>query len=283
MKVGVHLRPNSNATNARSLCLAEALAEEGHQIVYKDRSEAIDKTVDLYVQTGFAASTGLRSAIDARIPYIIMEAPVFRSYDLNTHSSWGYNGLQGGAWRPQAPEQEREKPTLKPPHDGPTLIIGQKPTDHSLRGSDHVKWILDRQAELPDADFRPHPLMVPHGALEPIDEALQSYGSVITYTSTVGVDGVIAGCRVRADNRLSAAYGVDDRERWLHNLSWWQAANTQVHDLLPYILSGYEEARTRMDDGLCEHPRERVDGHAIQQRYYQLILQAANDQGASWL
>jgi len=269
MKVVSGLRVGDNKTNMRSEALTRALSGAGHTLNTIGREEHVRAGTDLYVQTGFAASGALLSAIDQGIPYIIMEAPVFRSFDLNTHSSWGYNGLQGGAWRPTPPEGERPKPELKDPHDGPTLIIGQKPTDHSLRGSDHVEWIRRVRTEIPEADFRPHPLMVLEGTLEPIEEVLERYGRVITYSSTVGVDSVVAGCETRADCRQSLVHLLEggNRDSFTHALSWMQAAHRSYKELWPYIESGYEEARDRAQRGLVEIPRGKYDGRAVTERY----------------
>ena len=271
--MSVGLRAGYNNTNKRSESFSEALGAAGHSIHTIGRVSGVSADTDLYVQTGFNATSSLRSAIDQKIPYIIMEAPVFRSFDLETHSSWGYNGLQGGAWRPPAPSAERPSPDLIPRHGGGQLIIGQKPTDHSLRGSDHAEWIHSKRLALPEADFRPHPLMVPNGSLVPIEEALRDYGEVFTYSSTVGVDAVLAGCKAHADSEQSLLqHYTGCRESFTHELSWWQAEHDSYGPLVDYILSGYEEARDRIRRGLYETPRGKVDGQAVTARYYQHIL-----------
>ena len=270
MKVVVGLRPLPNKTNMRSEALATALESAGHKVVRQERGEQVKG--DLYIQTGFARSTALVSAIESQTPYIIMEASPFRDWDINEYSSWGYNGLQGGAWKPPAPEGERPKPELQPMHDGPQLIIGQKPTDHSLRGSDHVDWICRKRLALPEADFRPHPLMVLEGTQEPISVALQRYGEVFTYSSTAGVGAVVAGCKTHADSEQSLLrHFRGDRAEFLHTLSWHQASHDTYNELVPYIIGGYEEARDRIEAGLCEIPRERVDGAAICKQYYSRV------------
>jgi len=272
MKVVVGLRPQPNKTNMRSEALGTALEGAGHSVRYALRGDLV-KGVDLYIQTGFAASRALESAIEAQIPYIIMEASPFRDLDINEYSSWGYNGLQGGAWRPSVPQEERPKPDLQPEHGGGQVIIGQKPTDHSLRGSDHVEWICAKRLALPEADFRPHPLMVMEGTQEPIAVALQRYGEVFTYSSTVGVDAVVAGCKAYADSEQSLLrYYRGDREEFLHELSWFQALHSEYSSLVPYIVSGYEEAHARMAQGQIEHPREKVDGAAVCEQYYRTRL-----------
>jgi hypothetical protein len=274
MKVAVGLRVGPNKTNMRSESLSEALGDAGHSINTIGRGTPVPAHTDLYVQSGFAGSTALLSAIEQRIPYIIMEAPVFRSFDLETHSSWGYNGLQGGAWRPPTPSGSRDKPELQPLKDGgKQLIIGQKPTDHSLRGTDHVNWITEKRLLLPEADFRPHPLMVPPDYQETIEVALSRYGEVFTYSSTVGVDAVVAGCKAHADSERSLLrHYRGDRSEFLHELSWYGAAHSEYRELVPYILSGYDEAAGLMADGHCERPRGQVDGAQITRRYHKSII-----------
>ena len=273
MKVSVHLRSGPNLTNWRSECLANAL-EPYCTVVRRDRSEGIEDA-DLMIQTGFARSVALLDAIDKGIPYLIAEAPFWRDfYPVDKAISWGYNGLAGGAWAPPPPEEESPKPELLPmkAHDEPVLIIGQKPTDHSLRGTDHVQWILDRRREIPGADFRPHPLMVKPGTLEPLDTCLRKYGRVVTFTSTVGAEALVYGCHSQPWHRGSIAYGVTDRERWHHELSWRQAyADSISPSMVENILSGLDEARDRAIQGLVERPRDRVDGRSVEQRYYALM------------
>ena len=280
MKCVIGLRTGGNLTNMRSEALSEALRSAGHSIEHIDRSSGIKAGADLYVQSGFASSPALLSAIDQGIPYIIMEAPVFRCYDLMTHSSWGYGGLQGGAWHPPSPEGERPKPELKPLHGGGKLIIGQKPTDHSLRGSDHVKWIVEKRASLPEADFRPHPLMVLEDSQETISVALQRYGEVFTYSSAVGVDAVVAGCKAYADSEHSLLRHLQGtREDFIHELSWWQAPHSDYSSLTGHILSGYEEALHRAQIGDIEIPRGKIDGQVIQRKYDRLVLPETVNEG----
>ena len=274
MKVSGHLRTGPNKTNIRTESLCTALSDYGLEVVYSERSVPV-QDADLVVQTGFARSEALLDAIEREVPYIIMEASPFRTLDINEYSSWGYNGLAGGAWRPEPPSEERWKPELKPMHDGDTLIIGQKPTDHSLRGSDHVKWLLERFEEYPEARFRPHPLMVNPNELNSIESDLDSAGLVVTFNSTTGIDALIRGCRVRADHEGSYIIDGEDREEALHRYSWYQSRHSDFRELIPYILSGYPEALHRAERGLQEIPRGRIDGQAICQRYYREVVPRA--------
>lgn len=275
MKIVAALRGGPNLTNVRTETLVEALKAHGYDVQLIGRGEVV-KGADLLIQTGFAASNALKSQIEQRKPYLIMEAPFWRAfYQTPNASSWNYNGLAGGAFQHEPPSEPREKPELLPLRgdQGGTIIVGQKPTDHSLRGSDHVRWIMDRMREFPEATFRPHPLMVPQDGLEPVEDLFERYGYWVTYSSTVGCEALVAGCRVRADCEGSLAYGVapDDRERWHHALSWRQARHGQFYPLVPYILEGYDEARSLAENGAQEVPRAKVQDKVIQANYYALL------------
>ena len=277
VKISVHLKPHETTVNERSSCLGRLLEARGYEVEWTTRDFVVPDT-ELTIQTCFAPSVALKWAIEQKVPFLIMEAPHFRSfYDKNVSASWGYNGLAGGAWRTAPPKEERPKPELLPMKtEGKTLIIGQKPTDLSLRHTDHTQWILDRFEEFPEADFRPHPLMVwPRDMLPPIEEVLKDYKKVITFNSLVGIDATIAGCEVRVDGPCSLApkEGVS-REEWIHDLSWAQANYDDFDALVDNILDGYEEAKDRIQSGICEIARLRPDVQAIQQRYYREIPHA---------
>jgi hypothetical protein len=267
MKIAVHLRDGHNRTNIRSESFAEGAKALGHEVVLMSRGDP-SPDADLVVQTAFNASAALRSAVEHRQPYLIMEASPFRTmHSLEAYSSYGYNGLAGGAYRPKAPDDLRPCPSQAPAQTvGKTLIIGQKPTDHSLRGSDHVAWIEEKLAEYPEAILRHHPLMVP--TEDTIEEALQNVSKLITYTSTTAVDGRFAGCEVVIDGKGS--WG----ELSTHDASWAVFSHQELltERAVQHILTGYEEARELAQQGLVEIPRGKLDGQAISERYHKRLV-----------
>lgn len=274
MDISVHLRGGHNLTDLRTLPIAAGLEALGHRVSFRGREEGAAGD-DLVIQTGFARTQALLSAIEQEIPYLVMEAPFWRHIDINATSSWGYNGLAGGAFRHAPLMEPRGHPELQELHtEGNTLIIGQKPTDHSLRGADHGKWLKAKFEQYPDAIFRPHPLMVLAGTSPPLDDALRAAGTVISYTSTVGVEALIAGCTSAPEHRGSMAYNVSDRAEWLHRLSYGQFTHEEYNDprVAEYVLEGYSEALARAEQGLQEIPRGKQDGQLIQRRYYRDIL-----------
>ena len=269
MKVAVHLRGGPNRTNVRSEAITDGLYEAGHHVEFLPRHE-VSKTADLVIQTGFCGTNALRGAIDRRVPYLIMEAPPFRTLcPWESWSSWGYNGIAGGAYRPEAPDEPRPTPSTSPRKEtGDTLIIGQKPTDHSLRGSDHVGWLEAKLRESPRAKLRHHPLMVDPPCT--IEEALDGVQSVITYTSTVGVDAAVAGCKVIVEGPGSWWIQGIEREAHLHALSWAAFTHDEYRTrrVAEHILSGYDAAR----EVEPEIPRGKQDGRAICEQYYKRVI-----------
>lgn len=271
MQISVHLRGGDNLTDMRSLAIAKGLSYLSHTVQLKTRAENADGA-DLVIQTGFGRSVALLSAIEQEIPYLIMEAPSFRGfYDVSLASVFTYNGLQNGGTRPEPLSEVRRSPTLKDiQKGGPTLILAQKPTDHSLRGSDHISWLEEVVDEFPDAQFRHHPIMVPEDYQESIDAALNVCGRTISYTSTAAVDSLIAGCKTICRHPSNEAYKVTDREEWLHKLSWCNFTHQEYEtdEVAAYVLNGYDEALADAEIGKQEIPRERVNGSAVCQRYY---------------
>jgi hypothetical protein len=279
MKIDVALRWPGNRTNMRSEAIGKGLEALDLKVRYTERQDTVTDA-DLYIQTGFAKSAGIMSAIDKGIPYLIMEAPPFREFGMDTNSSWTYNGLAGGGFRHSAPEEPRPHPTIKPvkydiysrlSKEGGVTIFGQKPNDHAIRGTDHGLW-LDTMYDLwPMAAYRPHPLMVAPGTLEPLGDCLSRTRTAITFTSTVGVDALCEGCDVVAFPG-SEVYDLAllDREDCIHQLSWAQFSHSEFtkKDVAAHIIAGYEEALSLAEQGLYEIPMEKINGAAIYERYY---------------
>lgn len=280
MKIACALRKAQNMTNGRCQCLANGLKAAGYDVTYIGRPESVEG-YDLLIQTAFVGSYALKDAIERRIPYIIMESPLWRGdseaerEDLEcSHVSYCYNGLVGGGYHPDPLDEPRPHPELQPMKtEGDTIIFGQKPSDHSLRSSDHVTWVAEKMKEYPDADFRHHPVMTTERFhREDIGDALKRCHRAITYSSTVGVEALIAGCISEPDFPGSAAAGgMADREAWIHKLSYWNFDMTEFLDpqIVNYIMSGYDEALALAEAGEVEHPRAKVNRIDVMQEYFQ--------------
>jgi len=270
VRISVHLRGGPNLTNFRSEAIGKGFEALGYSVEWKGRHEA--STADLVIQTGFAPSTALLNAIERRVPYLIMEASPFRNTDVNSYSSWGYNGLAGGALRGPPGDEPRWHPELQEERtEGGVLIIGQKPTDHSLRGSDHVSWIEAKLAENPEATFRHHPLMV-HGQGS-IDDALEGVRKVIVYTSSTAVEAAVAGCEVVVEGQGCWWDPTVEASEQLHALSYAHWHTSEYHGAAAaHAERSYEEARAEAEAGRIEIPRGRLDGQAVCKRYYRRLV-----------
>ena len=226
------------------------------------RSQRPCRNADIVLQTGFQSSQALRTAIAEEIPYIIAECPAYRHLDgigNDSHINWGYGGLMGGAWHPEPEKKQLWTPELKPTRTGDkTLIICQKSNDHSLRGHNHDEWIEKKLLEYPEATVRPHPIM---WAVELPDIDWSEWDRVITYSSTAGAEALIEGCQSDPEHWGSPAYKVTDRKAWIRALSYQNFTKEMMASSFvgKHIMSGFEEARERAEQGLQETPRDKRD------------------------
>jgi len=127
---------------------------------------------------------------------------------------------------------------------GPAVILGQVPTDMSVRGvnlkAHYTAWAGALKSQGFDAVFRPHP-NAPGERIEgvtnlpddqPIEDALNSVCMALTWNSNSAVDAVLAGVPTVAMDKGSMAWPVTghavefppmpSRESWAHNLAWKQ-------------------------------------------------------------
>ncbi len=274
MEISVHLRGGGNLTDARSTAIAKGLSYY-NTVRLRTRSERAG-LADLVIQTGFNRTPALMDAIERGIPYIIMEAPMFRDhYVKQISSTFTYNGLQAGGTRPEVPNEPRMHPPLLPMHiDGPTMILGQKPNDHSLRGQNHVEWIKEKLLEYPGATLRHNPIVVPKGYNIPIADALVDVGRTVAWTSTASVDSVFAGCKTICEHPANEAYGMNfspDREEWAHRLSWYNFTHIELEDedIATWILTGFDEAKADARMGKQEVPRAKIERDPLVSAYLQ--------------
>jgi len=170
--------------------------------------------------------------------------------------SAGWNGLNGRAKFPACNDSglrwgnhfnDLIKPWRDPKDGSYALVLGQVPTDTSLRGVDFKKWANSAceamQARGYPVTFRPHPIaanfkptakdvQIAGGTLE---NALNHAIVAVTYNSNAGVDAALAGVSVIATDAGAMAWDVaahhftdilvqPDRTKWAHALAWrqWQ-------------------------------------------------------------
>lgn len=202
--------------------------------------------------------TGARLRQEGR-EVLVME----RGYlgDRFSWSSLAWNGLNGRGRFAAAPDdggarfrQHFGMQAWQDRPDGYALIMGQVPGDASLQGVDLMPWYSAAADEARAAGIRPvfrqHPQAIkrfgrrgPAGvqrAEGTLEEALAGARQVITYNSNAGVDAVLAGVSVVADNEGSMAWPVagrqigvchtPDREKWAHDLAWKQWRLQEIAD-----------------------------------------------------
>jgi hypothetical protein len=276
MQVVIALRGGENTTDHRPLAFAAGLeCLFGVSVKKIGRSERLPGKCDLFVQTAFGASTPLRDAIDRRIPYMIMEAPSFRHFWLEDGreeaSTFTFNGVQAGGSRPRdIPDEERPHPPLLENHGEGTIILAQKPNDHSLRESDHVAWLKEKFIEYPEAELRHNPIMVPEGYNKPLADHLAERARTVAYTSTASVDSLLAGLITICDHPANEAYEVTDREEWVHRLSWYNFTHEEwaTAKIASWVMTGLVEASEDAKAGRVERPREKVCRGAGMAEYY---------------
>lgn len=123
--------------------------------------------------------------------------------------------------------------------NGYALVLGQVPTDMSLRNVDGPAFWAKAQAELKaqgyEVRFRPHPLSFRPAQPPPmpsLEEHLAGAAFTVAWNSNSTVDAVLAGVPSVAMDEGSMAWDVTgrhiappptpDREAWAHALAWKQ-------------------------------------------------------------
>lgn len=247
MKVTILASPRAAHQVAHQHAAAEGLRALGHEplLRYSEHSP--------HASTRFVACWGWRIGAklrDAGHEVIVLE----RGYigDRFVWTSVGLNGLNGRAQFPSARQDQgarfRGLATLLPwrEQSGYALIVGQVPGDASLRGVDLEPWYaeMSRQAVAAGMEpvFRQHPQAAKRGYRQgprgvrqhngALEDALAGAAQAITYNSNTGVDALLAGVPVYADNEGSMAWPLagrvvgefrrPDRSQWAYDLAWRQ-------------------------------------------------------------
>lgn len=247
MKVTVLAGPRAAHQIIHQQALAEGLLALGHEPVLRFSEHAAHACTQFVACWGWRMGACLRRAGHT---VIVME----RGYlgDRFAWTSLGLNGLNGRATFPPAPQDDGERfravAELQPWRPGPgyALIVGQVPGDASLQGANLEPWYAEmaRQARAAGMEpvFRQHPVAAkkgyrqgPKGVRQHTGDlvgALAGAAQVITYNSNAGVDALLAGVPIYADNEGSMAWPLasrvvgeirrPSREQWAHDLAWRQ-------------------------------------------------------------
>lgn len=225
--------------------LADGLRALGHEPVMHH---------DGAVTTHAVACWGWRLGVQFRRAgheVLVME----RGY-LGDRFSWtslAWNGLNGRGIFAPTPDDggarfRQHHAVLQPWRQGPgyALIVGQVPGDASLQGVNLEPWYANMAGHARAAGlepvFRQHPVAARRGFRQgprgvrkltgSLEDALAGAAQVITYNSNTGVDALVAGVPVVADNEGSMAWPLagqqvgefhrPEREQWAYDLAWKQ-------------------------------------------------------------
>lgn len=255
MKVTVFASARSRHQVSHQEALAEGLRSRGHEPLLRLSEQAPHASTEYVACWGWRLGATLRRAGHT---VVVME----RGYlgDRFAWTSLGMNGLNGRATFPEAPKDGGERfgrmAALQPWRDGPgyALIVGQVPGDASLQGRNLEPWYAGMAENARGAGlepvFRQHPRAAERGYRQgppgvrchtgSLAEALSGAAQVVTYNSNTGVDALLAGVPVYADNEGSMAWPLasrvvgdlsrPDRESWAHNLAWRQWSLDEIAD-----------------------------------------------------
>jgi hypothetical protein len=251
LKAAVHA---NQTTHQQAWCgaMAEGLQRHGVSVVMAPYDEP--RECDFAVVWGWRQ----QAVINAGKNVLVMERG--HIHPRMDWASCGWNGLQRDATYPKAPNGERWErhfgSMMEPwqDRDGCALILGQVIGDASLRGRDIHAWAAGAASRLREVGYdeivyRPHPMMARAGfefcprearlsKNKDLADDLGGASVAVSFTSTAGVDAVLAGVPHIAWHDASMAWPVSgraphervmpDRERWAHDLAWTQWTNDEI-------------------------------------------------------
>ena len=228
------------------------------------RTSVVPDDATLLVQWGFKKTTALASAIDAKIPFVIIDLGYFDEYRLDRFSV-SINGLHGLSMPLHGVHDwpARPHPRIQAWREGgdTVVIVGQMPGDAALRGLNVDAWMHKTAQEAVAAFGKPalkrvHPKMLNdwEPPLPSLDTTFDDTYVYVTYTSTAAVQTVLAGCHTIAQHPASSAFGITPnrmtrlsmpgRAAWAHELSHREYSMTDSDDLdaaAEYIIKGFEQ------------------------------------------
>lgn len=264
MTVYFAVRPNNKTFSTR--CTRALASRMGGTII--QRSDTCPADASLLVHWGFKRSQSLKTAIESRIPFVILDRGYFDP-DRVDRVSISFNGHHGLSMETR-PLAMRRTPIMMPWRESDfkgeyCLIIGQLPNDASLRGNcidawmgRTAQWAVDHY-KLP-AIKRPHPKSLERWepAPEPLDKAFEKAHVVCTFSSTTAVQSIIAGIPTLVDHPASPAFGVTEgsnRDKWIQHLAQREydlLDETDADACVAYIRHNLDEATELAADGLYD-------------------------------
>lgn len=179
---------------------------------------------------------------------------------MKVWTSLGWDGLNGRARFPQVDDGSRfEKhfaAYLKPWREGEgyALLVGQVRTDTAVQGTDIISWYRRTAEELLlsgwEVRFRQHPREIERNmgvvkvpgttySTASLAEDLAGAAMAVTFNSNTGVDAIMAGVPVYAEDQGSMVWPIashdgeivkPDRQPHLDRLAWCQWQKAELAD-----------------------------------------------------
>ena len=231
---------------------SQGLGKHGIKADVKAYGEESDKDLAVFWGHGIRNAEIRKQQLAKGRHYLVMERGYFG--DRFLHCSLGFDGLNGQAsFLSHSSTSARWLPhshLLKPwtPEGNYYLLVGQVAGDNSCNHVNLKDWYDEVVADShKPVVFRPHPYdrsgYCPEGALlsvRSLTQDLTHAEAVITFSSTVGVDSLMAGKPTVAYDPISMVYSVTGhhvsevsdieppREQWAHDLAYTQWSKDEI-------------------------------------------------------
>ena len=272
MKVGVFYPGNNNEHLNVLTAFATGIKRQGYEVemIPLEKYKPVDMAVVFGVKKknmpiSYARGHVIDEQNKHKLPVIVLE----KGY-VNRHAYYaaGYGGLNGHAYFVNEGSPSDRWKALKTPlqnykmnPNGHYLVCGQVPTDASVQHIDINQWTAEKCKYLQNnydnkVVFRPHPLAQDRTLIIPgvtnstgaLANDLEGCKAVITFNSNAGVEALIAGIPVYAEDRMSMVYNVamnqinmvkapiiSNRTQWSYDLAYAQWTVKEMSHGMPWL------------------------------------------------
>lgn len=276
LHIAVHGAGDSNQHQCQKLMACVSALTPEHEVTHFRNGDQA-KNCDMALFWGHQVDNYayIEQYQDSGTPYLVLELGF--TGDRKDNTTLGWNGLNGGAYRPDTPEGDQavEYAPWKDPELGNIVIMGQLAGDASLRGANIGAWcewalhVMEERFPGRKVVFREHPKThtAPGEKRPNTTQILKSAGLVVTYSSNSGVDAIRAGIATIAYHPGSMAWdvagqGLDAevtqpcRHKWAREMHWAEWPVERIGDGVRHNMQVWEEARERARAGIYDrrHP-----------------------------
>jgi hypothetical protein len=254
------VRPSNKTFSTR--CTKNLMAALGGKPIV--RTERCPEGTTMLVHWGFKQTPALQSAIEMKIPFVVLDRGYFEP-TRTERVSISINGHHGLSMPVDVLDREpRWHPDIQDWRaDGSRIYVcGQVPGDAALRGADNAAWMGRTASEAADrfglpVIKRPHPRSIDKWEQQPpaLERTFEDSYLHVTYSSTTAVQSVLAGVPTVAMHPASPAFSVCsanlerlcpvNREAWAHTLAWREYTLTDPVDTAAcaeYLIGAFPEA-----------------------------------------